>query len=1113
MSTESFLEKKYDEISKKLREKPQGLAELLIKRGFIASRMGEPRKANDDISQAAKLMELNPDQKTEQNILALTKFFSGISLSDSEFKEFIDYRNIPTSESHSIITDKSSTGDSKTIKVATEKLTLSELVQQLDSLLSEQEINKMISESNILDNSKQDSQEPNFAEKIALQIKNKTLQSQKLALSDFETLLNIFIRFINLEQIASKSMASEKSAVHPDSPIFSTERAKLFENTPFSNILFLLVNILDFDLKSNHKKSHLFLMMFSHIWNSIPKSPDFDPFLSLFNTPNVSKLYYKISRTFADAIFNTLLDKPKDPQLASALFSSCSIFFQELFFYCIEFLDPKKKTIIIQKSIKILSLHEFEYKDIFVDSNYLISPNMFIDNSLHQKDLPPVPKFLFELFQISSSENDDQPNIFGNVLLSLVLQKFEPLKDNKKDVSTGMDKSYESLILYSTKIVSYWLQSTEQKTKSRGYKILANIFFCQNSDLGSKILSGPLNVESLFEDYEFNYMKTNLNLLLLTDALASKSQYRDLIGEFGSNFLVYSLGIKKNPNLIKDYDESVATHITIIATKILCKLAVSEVPQPSQTQPGSEEEKKQSDIVLEQDLVDIYVSVLKNSSDVDVKTVMNIAEGLGYLSLKTNLKNQISTSPVLLPSLVKHLNSIDHENEGFKHELSTIRFSIVSIVSNLVYRKPLLSDEEKAAHSLRDAAMKKKKNSKEKKLEDELESPKFVNLRCLSLSKIDGLLDVIVSILLHKNKPSETVKETAVKIFLSFAYLPELRGLLVQKGCVNVAVDNSTIFTSKETELPLREISNPTDFTVAYFLSKISVSLPPTIAFPSNGKVKVNSLVFPLLRLCMYSGNDVLCVFEALMALTNFASLPPNPNSSNELTPADLIVDKYKGLDVIEMLVLSDLTMIRRAAVELLCNLVAVNESAFLRFIRSADKVPTIQDINNEEEINKLVKDNNALFRSHKLHLFAALSDIDPDTNLDLKAEINNNSEFDPRTVLASLGTLTTLCCEPKAATFLICSHPRFLKTLENLLACKHIDFIHRAIFIIYSCLNVKVELVSKNIKKYGNLTKEIQKLSSSKYNELYNDFNASTDTPKADQIKSLALQCIEMLK
>ncbi|PVU94184.1 hypothetical protein BB561_002748 [Smittium simulii] len=1076
----------------------------------ISIKLGQFSHANNDFTQAARIIQSNPSLKTEENTEVLKNAFQSISLGQNstittEVPDLDSEKLNQSNQKYSPTTTKSYKIDSKTFNS-----TLTELIHRLLSLLDDDYLNKIVQMS-FFDSSSQNSlnalvYDDSFS--LIQTIKYKLSQKQNLQDTHFTSIILLVVKTLNLEQVTIKKSA-ESTNIALDS---SSKKTNNTNNSIYQNFVCALLEILEIDMKVSLEKSNSFLSILTEVWNKSIAINDEMAFCKLLQAEKTSLIYYKISKIYSDSIFIVLKNSKS---FSGTVRTASAIFFSYLFCYGTRFLDEDKKIQIIQSAIKILSLENFNYYDIFVDEKYLSPIISFEHQSISFNKSSQAPRYLLELYHLTTC-NNEEVSAFSNVLLTLTLEAFEDKSANSADKKPNVN--FEFLVKYSTRIVSTWLQTGKQIDKAKGYKALCNIFLSQNSKLGSNILSEALTIESLFDEYENDSMQTNLALLCLVDAIVNKSEYRNLVEEFSYDFLLYSISINKYSNKIKDYDENLASQISIIGTKILCKLAVSEAPQMQGAANKDSNSIPQNKNIIEQDLLDTYSLILEKKIDDNADMISHIAEGLGYLSLKSKLKNQISASKVIIPELLSFIKSAAEKYKVNKNKILSIQFALVSIVNNLVYRSPILSEDEEAVEKLRNAAVKKgntEQDKKEQSLLKELESAKFIDLRCASLSKIHGLLEFLALCSQSKNNPSDNIKDSIISIFFSFACVLEIRGLLVQYGCVRSIVESASVFVDNSKTYPPKEYTDKRDFQAAHTLAKLSISLPPLIAFPANGQVRINSLICPFLKLCSYSGNDMLCVFEALMALTNFASLPFDDNTPEEETPGYFIVNKYNGLDIIEMLVLNDMCMIRRAATELICNLSATVEAAFLYFIDGAEKIPTIADMNDKAEIEKITKDTNAPFRSHKLHLLAALSDIGLESNLSLENSINNDSSFDPRTALAALGTLATLTREPRAAKFLICCHPRFLDILADLLCCKSINFMHRAIYITFNCLSHEFSQTSQNFSKNLKLKSTIVSLATSKPSTkaLFSDFKPATDTNIAIQIKELAEKSAVYLK
>ncbi|KAJ1332617.1 hypothetical protein BSLG_008246 [Batrachochytrium salamandrivorans] len=142
---------------------------------------------------------------------------------------------------------------------------------------------------------------------------------------------------------------------------------------------------------------------------------------------------------------------------------------------------------------------------------------------------------------------------------------------------------------------------------------------------------------------------------------------------------------------------------------------------------------------------------------------------------------------------------------------------------------------------------------------------------------------------------SINVRDAVSQTYLSVATDRDLRGLIIQHGGCRQLIGLATI-GSKEGRA-----------TAAQALAKIAITSDPHLAFKGQ---MVYELVRPLISLC--TGDTLLQQFEALMALTNIASV-------NDDVRARIIASD--GIRAMENLQFLDHVMVRRAATEALCNM------------------------------------------------------------------------------------------------------------------------------------------------------------------------------------------------
>lgn len=272
--------------------------------------------------------------------------------------------------------------------------------------------------------------------------------------------------------------------------------------------------------------------------------------------------------------------------------------------------------------------------------------------------------------------------------------------------------------------------------------------------------------------------------------------------------------------------------------------------------------------------------------------------------MRPEVKDRIASNPRLLTALLSALESHPDSPE--------ISIGGLSILANLTHYAPTLSDEQRKMSQLRAYA-----NATRIEHEDD---DAHVESRCKALVSAN-----VVSVLVKLNKtPSSGTAQLTDKILLSLSRTKTDRGKIAQQGAVKLLIlhcqrASQNPHTSTHPQIqPQAQNAAPDSIDAAHALARILISLNPAHVF--SGALQITSAIPPLMSLLKSEASpldnaprDLLPVFEALLALTNLAS-SPNP---------DVALGICKNFDEIEDRILSSNVGIRRAAVELVCNLVA----------------------------------------------------------------------------------------------------------------------------------------------------------------------------------------------
>ncbi|OQO09399.1 hypothetical protein B0A48_04797 [Cryoendolithus antarcticus] len=268
-------------------------------------------------------------------------------------------------------------------------------------------------------------------------------------------------------------------------------------------------------------------------------------------------------------------------------------------------------------------------------------------------------------------------------------------------------------------------------------------------------------------------------------------------------------------------------------------------------------------------------------------------EGLAYTSLQPMVKEQIAKNSKLLRSLVTSLS-----------QRSSAAFGCLTIFTNISAYRPAQSEEQAKVAQLKAYA-----NQTKLPPPDPLDDDVAVTTRCKKLLDAD-LVQAIAAI--SRKPTSPAITALIVQTLLSLSKEQKHRPKLVQQGAVKLLLQiYNRLATSTQ---PISE-SNTTEHSASHALARLLISVNPSLVFSTS--IPVTSAVSALIPLLATDPNaterNLLPTFEALLALTNLASM-------SDPSPRDMLL-RVAWTTIEDQLLLSSNTMIQRASVELVCNL------------------------------------------------------------------------------------------------------------------------------------------------------------------------------------------------
>ncbi|KAJ3505962.1 hypothetical protein NM208_g16134 [Fusarium decemcellulare] len=286
--------------------------------------------------------------------------------------------------------------------------------------------------------------------------------------------------------------------------------------------------------------------------------------------------------------------------------------------------------------------------------------------------------------------------------------------------------------------------------------------------------------------------------------------------------------------------------VQYLAAVILAKLRAV----PSNPAPGDPNQSRvEAAVTSIEELSGMFTKMILRDEDHGRK---HSIEGLAYASLQPKVKESVVNNPELLQKLVKTLSEAQPR--------SPTTYGALSIFVNLTRYLPNLTEEEKRMNQLKAYANAAGKLAGPDPLNDD----EHVAKRC-KLVFDAGITPVLVT---HSKNGSPASLSLAISIIFALTSTKTLRGNLAQQGAVKLLLTAWMVLP--QTEAMARRLA-------AQALARILISTNPALVFGGNRSNPLNAAIRPLVSIVApdpaAETRDLLPSFEALMALTNLASM------------------------------------------------------------------------------------------------------------------------------------------------------------------------------------------------------------------------------------------------
>lgn len=405
---------------------------------------------------------------------------------------------------------------------------------------------------------------------------------------------------------------------------------------------------------------------------------------------------------------------------------------------------------------------------------------------------------------------------------------------------------------------------------------LTSVLFHINSNLGFSVFT----IDSILkQDYDRKHFLSEQVVVAALELLSAACVQKECRAQVKSNFLP----------IVKQALLSPKKSVVILAASILVKTNYI-----NEASPGETEQEDAMDIIA---LSLIFEDEIATGENIKLKDIYGAAlEGLAYTSLLPDVKKRIIVNKSIIGSLIDVIG--EHYNE------SPWVFCSLSTLANLTAYAPKVSAEQQKLKQLRDYA---NKSTGEK---DALAEPESVVApRCHTVLNTK-ILDAM-----SKNCPRFTLvsRNTAAILLRNLATDKRDRAVFAQKGGLTVLL-YLILPSDKPDQFGNKHKVDEKHLNIALSgLSRTLISIDPSLALSS--KLTPSVTILPLISQLLNeaSGVPLLDTFEALLALTNVASIDDGCRN---------IIIRH-GWSKIETLMTASNPMVQRAAIELLCNLTA----------------------------------------------------------------------------------------------------------------------------------------------------------------------------------------------
>ncbi|KAJ7492331.1 microfilament motor [Mycena latifolia] len=514
------------------------------------------------------------------------------------------------------------------------------------------------------------------------------------------------------------------------------------------------------------------------------------------------------------------------------------------------------------------------------------------------QETPSTPLLPDELSYLITAFLPSQPASLRSKAY-LVLSAFcQGVRNSSAVKGKQPDPATESLVRVFEPLVVSRLADSEERTLQEGISFLTALFQV-DWESGSPIFQQDGILDFMMDSVDLT-PSAELSLLvahLLSQACGHKP-CRAIITSQTSQWLEVHSRDQGDPAL------RAATSIALV------KLSRGRSGDGAET--GLPEAQAQDD-----ELADVMKQLVISGDD--QSSISDAVEGLAYLSVDPLVKDALSRDPIFL----KRLFSLVPRRKSSAEPNTTLLYGILLTISNLCAYRPRLTEEQTQIEKLkRMAAANKSSQDPKGSAFDDDENVKTRVQRLVAA----GVLDVFSGAV--PGTESLGIRVVAGKALLNIIEDRENRGRVLQSGgakLLGLIIKHamSTLPASVDGQSNKKATLDVTHLEPIQALAKLAITSSPVQVFgPNDGAVY--DAIRPFSLMLQHPSATLLQRFEALMALTNLSS--HSAEAASRIAKADGLLSN------VELLLLEEHPLVRRASMELICNLISGSDAVFERY-------------------------------------------------------------------------------------------------------------------------------------------------------------------------------------